>query len=95
MGLLNNNNNNNNDNDNNDDDDDDDDDDDNNNNIVHFYGAVCRASEAPRFSVQRYFEEVSLQLALEEFKRRLRPNDGGKVVPDGRRGIGEASIDDG
>ena len=63
--------------------------------MVHFYGAVCRASEAPRFSVQRYFEEVSFQLALEEFERRLGPNDGGKVVPDGRRSIGEASIDDG
>ena len=61
--------------------------------IVHFYGAVCRASEAPRFSVQRYLEEVSLQPALEEFKCGLRSNDGGKVVPDGRRCIGEASID--
>ena len=50
---------------------------------------------APQFFVQRYFEEVSLQLALEEFERRLRPDDGAKVVPDGRRGIGEALIDDG
>ena len=38
---------------------------------------------------------VSLQPALEEFKCGLRPNDGGKVIPDGRRGIGETSIDDG
>ena len=37
-----------------------------------------------RFLVYRYLEQVSLQLALEEFKYGLRPNDGGKVVPDGR-----------
>ena len=30
-----------------------------------------------------------LQLTLEEFKSGLRPNDGGKVVPDGKRGISE------
>ena len=30
------------------------------------------------FLVQRYLEEVSLQPALEEFKCRLRPNDGGR-----------------
>ena len=38
---------------------------------------------------------MGLQLSLEEFKYRLRPNDGGKDVPDGGQGIGEASIDDG
>ena len=38
---------------------------------------------------------MGLELMLEEFKCRLRPNDGGKVCPVDRRGIGEASIDDG
>ena len=57
--------------------------------------APLEASEAPRLSVQHNLEEVSLQPALEEFKCRLRPNDGGKVVPDVKRGIGEASIVDG
>ena len=38
---------------------------------------------------------MGLELTLDEFKSGLRPNDGEKVVPDGRRGLGEASIDDG
>ena len=57
------------------------------------YGAISIASEAPWFSVYCYSEEVGL--TLEELKCRLRPNDGGKVVRDGRWGIREALIDNG